>query len=76
MTQIDLRALVNQQGAWGQHAAETHPICFSPYLYRACNLVERFFNKIKHSVGVSLPDMTSSQPTISPTSIKLASIRI
>jgi len=23
------------------------PICFSPYLYRACNLVERFFNKIK-----------------------------
>ena len=24
------------------------PICFSPYLYRAHNLVERFFNKIKH----------------------------
>ena len=24
------------------------PICFSPYLYRARNLVERFFNKIKH----------------------------
>ena len=23
-------------------------ICFSPYLYRARNLVERFFNKIKH----------------------------
>ena len=23
------------------------PICFSPYLYRARNLVERFFNKIK-----------------------------
>jgi transposase len=22
--------------------------CFSPYLYRARNLVERFFNKIKH----------------------------
>ena len=26
----------------------TDPICFSPYLYRARNLVERFFNKIKH----------------------------
>ena len=25
----------------------TEPICFSPYLYRARNLVERFFNKIK-----------------------------
>jgi DNA-binding transcriptional LysR family regulator len=23
------------------------PICFSPFLYRARNLVERFFNKIK-----------------------------
>jgi transposase len=23
-------------------------ICFSPHLYRARNLVERFFNKIKH----------------------------
>jgi transposase len=23
------------------------PICFSPHLYRAHNLVERFFNKIK-----------------------------
>jgi transposase len=36
----------------GQHSAETQsqgpdPICFSPYLYRARNLVERFFNKIK-----------------------------
>ena len=24
------------------------PIYFSTYLYRVCNLVERFFNKIKH----------------------------
>ena len=23
------------------------PVCFSPHLYRARNLVERFFNKIK-----------------------------
>jgi len=25
------------------------PICFSPFLYRARNLIERFFNKIKQS---------------------------
>jgi transposase len=34
----------------GQHSAKANrkePICFSPYLYRARNLVERFFNKIK-----------------------------
>ena len=34
----------------GQHSAEmqcNEPICFSPYLYRARNLVERFFNRIK-----------------------------
>jgi transposase len=31
-----------------QHAIRSEPICFSPYLYRARNLVERFFNKIKH----------------------------
>ena len=24
------------------------PICFSAYLYKARNLIERFFNKIKH----------------------------
>jgi transposase len=26
----------------------TEALCFSPYLYRARNLVERFFNKVKH----------------------------
>jgi DNA-binding transcriptional LysR family regulator len=31
-----------------KQAAIAEPICFSPYLYRARNLVERFFNKIKH----------------------------
>jgi transposase len=27
--------------------SRNEPICFSPYLYRARNLIERFFNKIK-----------------------------
>ena len=46
-----IRALVNEQGAWANIPPKRNrkdPICFSPYLYRARNLVERFFNKIKH----------------------------
>jgi transposase len=45
-----IRALANQQGAWANIPPKRNrkdPICFSPYLYRARNLVERFFNKIK-----------------------------
>ena len=34
----------------------TDPICFSPYLYRARNLVERFFNKIKQCRRVATRD--------------------
>ena len=44
-------------GVWGRimdalanippRCNRSEPICFSPYLYRARNLVERFFNKIK-----------------------------
>ena len=29
------------------------PICFSPFLYRERNLVEPFFNKIKHCQRVA-----------------------
>lgn len=45
-----IRALVNQQGAWANIPPKRNrkePICFSPYLHRARNLVERLFNKIK-----------------------------
>lgn len=31
-----------------QREIEQEALCFTPYLYRARNLVERFFNKIKH----------------------------
>jgi len=46
-----IRALVRQHGAWTnippkRNRAEA--ICFSPYLYRARNSVERFFNRLKH----------------------------
>src|ERR1700716_3623458 len=36
-----IRELARQQGAWAKS------ICFSPYRYRARNLIERFFNKIE-----------------------------
>ena len=45
-----IRELVCQQGAWANIPPKRNrkdPICFSPYLYRARNLIERFFNKIK-----------------------------
>jgi transposase len=46
-----IRDLVRQHGAWANIPPKrnrTEAMCFSPYLYRARNLVERFFNKIKH----------------------------
>ena len=46
-----IRAFAARKGALANippRCNRTEPICFSPYLYRARNLVERFFNKIKH----------------------------
>jgi transposase len=45
-----IRALVSEHGAWANippRRNRREALCFSPYLYRARNLVERFFNKIK-----------------------------
>src|SRR5437588_5754639 len=45
-----IRALARQQGAWANIPPKRNrkdPICFSPYLYRARKLIERFFNRIK-----------------------------
>ena len=42
-------ALAAERGAWANVPPKCNrndPICFSPYLYRARNLIERFFNKI------------------------------
>jgi transposase len=39
-----------KKGAWANippKSDRSDPICFSPYLYRARNQVERFFNRIK-----------------------------
>ena len=45
-----IRELATKKGAWANippKSNRTDPICFSPYLYRARNQVERFFNRIK-----------------------------
>jgi transposase len=45
-----LRTAVAEKGAWANIPPKSNrkdPICFSKYLYRARNRVERFFNKIK-----------------------------
>ena len=49
-----LRATVCEHDAWANippKANRKDPICFSPYLYKAHNLSERFFNKIEHYRG-------------------------
>jgi len=70
-------ALVNQQGARANIPPEQNrkePICFSPYLYRARNFVERFFNKIKQCrrVATRYDKLAANYLAF----IKLASIRI
>ena len=45
-----IRAAATKKGAWANippRCNRKEPIRFSPHLYRARNLVERFFNKIK-----------------------------
>jgi transposase len=45
-----IRELAVNKGAWANIPPKSNrnkPICFSPYLYRARNHVERFFNRIK-----------------------------
>ena len=45
-----IRELARQQGAWANIPPKRNrkdPVCFSPHLYRARNVIERFFDKIK-----------------------------
>jgi len=46
-----ITAFAAKKGAWANIPPRSHrkePTCFSPYLNRARNLIERFFSKIKH----------------------------
>jgi transposase len=72
-----IRDLARQQGAWANIPPKRNrkdPICFSPYLYRARNLIERFFNKIKQCrrVATRYDKLAANYLAF----VKLASIRI
>jgi transposase len=72
-----IRALVNQQGAWANIPPKRNrkdPICFSPHLYRARNLIERFFNRIKQCrrVATRYDKLASNYLAF----VQLASIRL
>ena len=72
-----IRELARQQGAWANIPPKRNrkdPICFSPYLYRARNLIERFFNKIKQCrrVATRYDKLAANYLAF----VKLASIRV
>jgi transposase len=72
-----LRETLAQRGAWANIRAmpgrKTKP-AFSPFLYRYRNLVERFFNKLKHFRAVAT--RYDKNPENYLASVKLASARI
>jgi transposase len=72
-----IRELARQQEAWVNIPPKLNrkdPICFSPYLYRARNLIERFLNMIRkcRPVATRYDKLASNYLAF----IKLASIRI
>ena len=72
-----IRVLANEQEAWANIPPKrnrTKEICFSPYLYRARNLVERFFTIIKQCrrIATRYDRLAANYLAF----IKLASIRI
>jgi transposase len=65
-----IRALVRPHGAWANIPPKrnrTETLCFSPYLYRARNLVERFSTR-SSTAGVWQRATTRSRPTTSHSS--------
>ena len=72
-----IRELARQQGAWANIPPKRNrndPTCFSPYLCRARNLIERFFNKIKQyrRVATRYDKLAANYLAF----IKIASIRV
>ncbi len=72
-----IRAFVSEHGGWANippRRNRKEPICFSPHLYRARNLVERFFNKIKQCrrVATRYDKLASNYLAF----IQLASVRL
>jgi len=72
-----IRAYARDRGAWAYIPPKQNRkslICFSPYLYRARNLVEHFFNKIKQCrrIATRYEKLAANYLAF----IKLAAIRI
>ena len=72
-----IRGLARERGAWANIPPKRNrkdPFCFSPYLYRGRNLIERFFNKIKQCrrVATRYDKLAANYLAF----VKLASIRI
>ena len=72
-----IRKMISEQGAWANIPAMPHrrnkPV-FSKYLYKQRNLVERFFNKLKHFRAIAT--RYEKDPENYLAGIKLASTRI
>ncbi len=72
-----LREKLAERGAWANIRAMPHrvdPPVFSSWLYRQRNVVERFFNKLKHFRAVATHYDKRDDNYLA--SIKLASLRI
>ena len=72
-----LRDYVSDRGGWANvppKSLRKSPICFSPWLYKQRNLVERFFNKLKYyrRIATRYDKLGSAFSAM----IKLACIRI
>jgi transposase len=73
----ELRGTLKQRGAWGNIRAmpnRKNIPAFSAFLYRQRNLVERFFNKLKHFRAVATRYDKRADNFLA--GIKLASFRI
>ncbi len=72
-----IRSPVTSHGGWANIPPRRNrrdPICFSPYLYRDRNLVERFFNRIKHCRRIATRYEKRAANAL--TFVKLASVRL
>lgn len=72
-----LREAVRNRGAWANippKANRREPICFSKHLYKARNLVERFFNRIKQFRRIATRYDKLAENFLA--AVKLASIRV
>lgn len=72
-----LRKAMDERGAWAcikPMPNRKYPPAFSPFLYRYRNLVERFFNKLKHFRAVATRFEKHPQNYLAL--VKLAAIKI